>query len=97
MNLLHKGEFAGMLPTLKMVNYGTTIIRPLAYVKEEQVITFAQQNNFLRVSCKCPVGQHSMRGKVGELLKEMEELFPHSRQNLARASLEYGSDKAKIP
>lgn len=95
MNLLHKGEFAGNLPKIKMHEYGVTIIRPLIYVSEADILTFAKQSGFLRIMCRCPVGQTSMRKKVNDLLKEIEELYPNARENIARAGILYGSDKAK--
>lgn len=94
MNLLHKGEFAGNLPKLKMYDYGVTIIRPLIYIGEKEIKTFAQQQNFLRVTCQCPVGQNSMRRQVDKLLTEIEALYPNARENVARAGLIYGSHKA---
>jgi len=94
MNLLHKGEFAGMLPKLTMEHYGVTVIRPLIYLSEEQIRSFAQLQGFARVMCRCPVGQHSMRRQVDQLIDQMEGTFPNVRKNLADASLLYGSDKA---
>lgn len=94
MNLLHKAEFAGTLPKIEMYDYGVTIIRPLVYVAEKDIITFAKQQNFLRISCKCPVGVNSMRHHVEALLKQMESLYPNARENIAQAILHYGSDKA---
>lgn len=94
MNLLHKAEFAGMLPKIHMHDYGVTIIRPLIYIEEKDIRTFAEQQKFARISCRCPVGQNSMRRKVDELLSEIEELFPEARNNIAQAGLIYGSNKA---
>jgi tRNA(Ile)-lysidine synthase TilS/MesJ len=94
MNLLHKAEFAGNLPKLYMHDYDITILRPLIYVSEQLIRSFAKQNNFLRISCQCPVGQNSMRRQVDQLLSEIERLFPNARENIARAGLVYGSDKA---
>jgi tRNA(Ile)-lysidine synthase TilS/MesJ len=94
MNLLNKGEFAGNLPKLKMHDYGVEIIRPLIYVCEQDVAAFAKQQGFMRITCRCPVGQTSMRNKVGGLLEEMESLYPNARENIARAGLMYGSTKA---
>ena len=94
MNLLHKGEFAGNLPKVKMHDYGVTIIRPLIYLAESDIITFADQHGFRRVMCRCPVGQNSMRRQVDTLLKEIETLYPNARENIARAGIVYGSDKA---
>lgn len=94
MNLLHKGEFAGNLPKVPMHNYGVTIIRPLIYLAENDIRTFAEQHGFKRIMCRCPVGQNSMRRKVDDLLSEIELLYPEARENIARAGLLYGSDKA---
>jgi tRNA 2-thiocytidine biosynthesis protein TtcA len=94
MNLLNKGEFAGNLPKVPMHDYGITIIRPLIYLAESEICTFAEQYHFKRVMCRCPVGQRSMRRKTEELLKEIETLYPDARDNIARAALLFGSDKA---
>lgn len=97
MNLLHKGEFAGNLPKIHMQEYGVTIIRPLIYIGEQDIRTFAEQNGFMRILCQCPVGQNSMRKKAKDLIEEMETIYPNARENLARAALLYGSDKASRP
>lgn len=97
MNLLHKGEFAGMLPKITMKEYGVTIIRPLVYIEEEAIRTFATQQGFARMMCRCPVGQNSMRRQVDAILKDLEAVFPNTRENVARAALLYGSTKAAQP
>ncbi|OGN64037.1 MAG: tRNA 2-thiocytidine(32) synthetase TtcA [Chlamydiae bacterium RIFCSPHIGHO2_12_FULL_49_9] len=97
LNLLHKAEFAANLPKVHMRDYGVTIIRPLIYVSEESLRTFAKQYGFMRMACQCPVGQNSKRKAVDELLKEIEVHFPHARGNLAKAGLLYGSNKAATP
>lgn len=95
LNLLHKGEFAGNLPKLEMVDYGVTLIRPLIFLSEKEIQTFARDAGFARAMCQCPVGQHSKRKLVDRLLSEMEKDFPNARANVSQASLVYGSDKAK--
>jgi tRNA(Ile)-lysidine synthase TilS/MesJ len=95
MNLFHKGEFATMLPKLEMVDYGVSIIRPLIYVREKDIISFAQLYGFRRITCQCPIGQRSMRKKTEQLISELEEHFPNIRENVASAALLYGSDKSK--
>jgi tRNA(Ile)-lysidine synthase TilS/MesJ len=96
MNLLHKGEFAANLPKVPMHDYGVTIIRPLIFITENEIREFAQKHEFARILCQCPVGQNSMRKQVESLLKDMEELFPNARQNLAQAGLNQGSEKALL-
>lgn len=94
MNLLHKGEFAGNLPKVPMHDYGVTILRPLIYVEEKDLLTFAKQNGFAKIMCQCPVGQTSKRRDVKTLIENMEQVFPNARHNLGHAIREYGSDKA---
>ncbi len=94
LNLLHKGEFAAMLPKILMRDYQVTIIRPLIYIPEQEITTFAKQYGFARVTCRCPVGSRSKRSTVKQLLTQIEEVFPHASSNLALASHTYGSKKA---
>lgn len=94
MNLLHKAEFAALLPKVPMHNYGVTIIRPLIYATEEEIIEFAKYYGFARIVCQCPVGQNSLRKKTANLIRELKETFPNTSENLAQAALNYGSDKA---
>lgn len=94
MNLLHKAEFTALLPKLSMYDYGVTIIRPLIYVPEENLIQFAKLYKFSRVVCQCPVGQKSMRKTVKNILKNIQGKFPNTMNNLARASRTHGLQKA---
>lgn len=94
MNLVQKSEFEGILPKLLMKRYGVEIIRPLILLDEQTIRNFAKAQNFLRISCQCPVGQKSMRKKIDNQITELTHLFPNARQNLASAALLYGSTKA---
>lgn len=97
LNLFHKGEFEGNLPKVPMHLYGITIIRPLFYVSESDILNFAQMSGFARITCQCPVGQNSKRKKIEQHLRLIEKDFPHIRTNLAQAGLKYGSKKALCP
>ena len=95
MNLLHKGEFCGLLPKIRLIRYGVTIIRPLIYVEEADIKEFAKQYDFQRITCRCPAGQNSLRKKTDGVLSTLAELYPNARANVAQASLVYGSQKAQ--
>ncbi len=97
MNLLHKAEFAALLPKVPMHDYGVTIIRPLIYVSENEIKEFAKLYKFARIVCQCPVGQNSLRRKTKDLIEEVEALFPNAKENLAQAGMQYGSKKAILP
>ena len=95
MNVLHKAEFAAMLPKVEMFHYGVTIVRPLIYVPEEEIRKFASHYGFERITCQCPVGQESLRQTTKQLIKELERAFPNARENLSQAAHVYGSNKAQ--
>jgi tRNA 2-thiocytidine biosynthesis protein TtcA len=91
---LHKAEFAGNLPKVPMHDFDVTIIRPLIYISEAEIVEFAKMYGFARITCQCPVGQNSMRKRTKDLLKHIEEIYPNAAENLAQAAMQYGSDKA---
>ncbi|WP_201456922.1 tRNA 2-thiocytidine biosynthesis TtcA family protein [Chlamydia sp. 17-3921] len=93
MNLLHKAEFAGMLPVLDMIHFGVTILRPLIFVPEFLIKKFSKENGFARVTCRCPV--ISLRSKAEQSLKILEEIFPLTRHNIALAVHQNGSFKSQ--
>jgi len=97
LNLLHKAEFSALMPKIDMKDYGVTIIRPLIYISEDEIIRFSKQQGFYRISCQCPFGQNSKRVHVKSLLKEMEKVFPNTRNNIAYAANKYGSKKPLTP
>ena len=94
MNLFHKGEFAGILPKLKMFAYGITIIRPLIYASEDDIRSFAKYYNFERITCKCEKGKDSRRKDMENIIRSLEGIYPSVRSNLSLAAKNYGSNKA---
>lgn len=97
MNLCHKGEFSGLHPRITLYKYGVTIIRPLIYLSEKDIISFAKKYGFLRMTCSCPHGIESFRKKTDKALDYLTALYPNARENLARAALIHGSKKALTP
>ena len=97
MNLCHKGEFSGLLPRITLFKYGVTIIRPLIYLSEKDIISFAKKYGLLRMSCSCPHGIESYRKKVDKALDHLTSLYPNARKNLSSAALTHGSKKALTP
>jgi tRNA 2-thiocytidine biosynthesis protein TtcA len=69
MNMFYKGQISGMLPVMEFDNYPVKIIRPLAEVKEDQIIEFAHEASIDRLVCKCPYGEKSKRKEVRRSLK----------------------------
>ena len=70
LNMFYKGEMSTMLPLLKYDNYDVTIIRPLALVKESQIIEFAKQKNISNLVCTCVYGKNSKRKTIKKAIQE---------------------------
>jgi tRNA 2-thiocytidine biosynthesis protein TtcA len=94
LNLLQKGEFEAILPKIKMHDFDVTIIRPLHYIYEKDIINFAKTYNFYNKKHLCPLEKTSKRVVVAKIINDMEKEFPNTRNNLSIASLIYGSKKA---
>jgi tRNA(Ile)-lysidine synthetase-like protein len=94
LNLFHKAEFASMMPKIKFKKISATIIRPLIYVEEKEIINFAKVNNFLKTTCQCPFGKNSNRKKINKIIEKIELDFPNIRNNLSLSGFLYGSKKA---
>jgi tRNA 2-thiocytidine biosynthesis protein TtcA len=61
MNLTARGDLSAMPMLLQYRKYPVSLIRPLGYVEEQQVIACASEQNILRAACTCPYGINSNR------------------------------------
>ncbi|GHV90216.1 tRNA 2-thiocytidine(32) synthetase TtcA [Spirochaetia bacterium] len=61
MNMTNKGELSTMPALLAYRKYPVSLIRPLAYTEEQQIITCAAEQDILKAACTCPYGVNSKR------------------------------------
>ena len=87
LNQFFVGSLKSMAATMLADNGETTVIRPLVYVEEKEIIPFARENGFPVVCCCCPVcGTADMqRKKMKQLLTELQKSIPHVKRSLLRA------------
>jgi tRNA 2-thiocytidine biosynthesis protein TtcA len=64
MNMTGKGELSAMPMRLSYRKYPVSLIRPLGYVEEQQIIACAEEKDILKAACTCPYGIHSKRRDV---------------------------------
>ncbi|MDR1899347.1 MAG: tRNA 2-thiocytidine biosynthesis TtcA family protein [Treponema sp.] len=64
MNLCAKGELSAMPIRLSYRKYPVELIRPLAYLEEEQIIACAADLGILKAACTCPFGINSKRRDI---------------------------------
>jgi tRNA 2-thiocytidine biosynthesis protein TtcA len=64
MNMTGKGELSAMPMLLEYRKYPVSLIRPLGYLEERQIIACAAENDILRAACTCPYGLRSKRRDI---------------------------------
>lgn len=82
MNLFFEAEISAMSPKVSMFGGKLQIIRPLAYVEEKDIIRFAKEQGFPSNLCACPNGQLSQRKKMKEVIRDLEKICPHVKNNI---------------
>ena len=87
LNQFFVGSLKSMSPKMLADNGVTTVIRPLVYVEEKEIIPFSRQNRFPVVCCCCPVcgTADQQRKKMKQLLTTLEQDIPHVKRSLLRA------------
>lgn len=87
LNQFFVGSLKAMAPGMLADNGETTVIRPLVYVAEQDIIRFSRTNRFPVVCCCCPVcGQaDQQRKKMKELLTTLERDNPFVKRSLLKA------------
>ena len=61
------------------------IIRPLCYVEEKEISSYAKEIGFLKQMCACPNSEISKRKLVRTFIEEATKISPVIKTNLFRA------------
>ena len=85
MNMIYKGELSTMLPVMSYDKYPQQIIRPLALVKEAEIIEFAEYLGIARISCSCNFDTRSKRRDVRRHIEQMCYDKPYLKDNILRS------------
>lgn len=81
MSILYAGQYQTMMPKLKSTSHpGMELIRPLYFVRETDIINWAEKNDLDFIKCACRFTEesaydenNSKRMMVKKLLKELRE------------------------
>lgn len=87
LNQFYVGTLAAMSPKLLADNGRQTVIRPLVYVEEQEIIAFARANAFPVICCACPVcGKvEQKRKRMKKLIGELAQENAHLKRSLLRS------------
>ena len=86
LNMFFHAKLSGMPPKLLSDNGKHVVIRPLAYVREDDIAQYAEAKAFPIIPCNlCGSQENLQRRQVGNLLKAGEKEHPGRIEQIARA------------
>lgn len=94
LSMFYGSEYKTMLPKLKSTNFkGMELIRPLYFVREDDIISWAKYNNldFIRCACRFTAQsehneENSKRLEIKEFLKQVREKNPNVDYNIYKST-----------
>ncbi|MBS7021165.1 MAG: tRNA 2-thiocytidine biosynthesis protein TtcA [Firmicutes bacterium] len=89
LNLIWNGQVSSMMPKLHSDNFeGMELIRPLYYVKEKYIISWARFHELSFIDCACSVTKKGIgkRAVVKKLVDELCELHDDADLNILTAT-----------
>jgi tRNA 2-thiocytidine biosynthesis protein TtcA len=89
LNLFHGGQLKAMPAKLASDDGRHVVIRPLAYVAEEDLAAYAETKRFPIIPCTlCGSQENLQRKQVGEMLRDWERRQPGRVESILRALTE---------
>ncbi len=84
-NMFYAGTVKTMTPKVKSTSGKLTLIRPLIYVREADIIEYTKENGIRAMNCGCTIEAgktSSKRREVKDLLASLEEKNPGIKQSI---------------
>lgn len=72
MNLLYNARLETMAPAVSLFGGLFTLVRPLAYIEERDIVAYARASGYPIAGDPCPHGERSRRALTRRLLREVE-------------------------
>lgn len=86
MSILYNGDIRSMPPKLLSDNKKHIVIRPLCYVQEKDIISFAQEQAYPIIPCTlCGSQENLARKRIGKLIDQLAEENPKVPSNILHA------------
>ena len=86
MNLFYVGQLKAMPPILRSDDGRNTIIRPLAYCQEAEIVKYAEEQKFPIIPCNlCGSQPNLKRARIKRLINELEKETPYIRATMMTA------------
>ncbi|WP_288217784.1 ATP-binding protein [uncultured Fusobacterium sp.] len=84
-NMFYAGTIKTMIPKVASTSGKLSLIRPMVYIKEKDIIAYSKRNEIEAMSCGCPIEAgkvDSKRKEIKNLLASLEEKNPNIKQSI---------------
>ena len=82
MGMLYGSQVQTMMPKLPSTSHpGMELIRPLYYVREEDIIKWREKNNLEFISCGCKIAEKNKNKEIGSKRQEIKKLIESLKEN----------------
>ena len=85
MSLIYEGRLHTFHPKTYMSRTGITVIRPMVYMPEKEIIHLQKQLALPVLQNPCPANGHTKRQEMKELLAELGRRYPHLEETMLSA------------
>ena len=82
MSLIYEGRISCFQPVPNLDRTGIIQIRPMLYIHERTVDSFAQRMALPVVENRCPVDKHTKREEIKELVYELTARYPDLKERI---------------
>lgn len=89
MSLIYEGRISCFQPVTNLNRTGITQIRPMLYIHEKTVDSFAQRESLPVLVNRCPVDKHTKREEVKELIFDLVKTYPDLKERIFGAMQRY--------
>lgn len=85
MSLLYEGRLHTFQPVTHLDRTGITVIRPLIYLNEADIIDFVRKNQVPVIKSPCPVDGHTRREYIKQLIRNLNLENPGVKERMFTA------------
>lgn len=85
LNLFYEGRLGVFQPVTRLDRTGITLIRPLIFLEEREIRSFAKRAALPVLPSVCPADKNSEREEMKKLLRELERRWPELRRRIFTA------------
>lgn len=89
MSLIYEGRISCFQPVTHLDRTGVIQVRPMLYIHEKTVASFAQRENLPVLQNRCPVDKHTKREEIKDLIFSLAKDYPDLKERIFGAMQRY--------